>query len=510
MKKHIKIIILALAPVLFSCEGNLDPKLFDQITPENFLTNEDDVRTAVTGIYSEFRGISEWGRYKTSWGSLMTMQEVPTDGWAANWFYTKHTDFMWLPTDYFVCEMFNFFVPAVTKASAMIERIRDASVSESIKERYIAELRTVRALWMYDLFDLYGPVPVIVTREEIINPSENKEVTRPTREWYVNFLETELTEIINSEVLKVAWDQNDYGHVTQGTAMMVLLQLYMHEGGHCRVKATGDASAWFQKAEKAAADIMELQHYVLQTKYSDVWSPSNQKNREIIFSLPSFPIPVMGNNFLAHVLPTDYVSKEGIPISTWNGLRTNWALYDSFDPQDTRRAVHKTEYWNGTETITGREGTLEQGALPMKYQENANTDGNNDGSEYVIYRYADVILLRAEAKNELHGPDGGGSPTAKDLLHMVRSRAFDNYEGSAHQAFVNGLTGTEQFRKHLLQERLWEFCWEGKRRSDLIRHGEFINDALSRGKRLAKDHHELYPIPQTTIYELKIPQNDGY
>ena len=58
--------------------------------------------------------------------------------------------------------------------------------------------------------------------------------------------------------------------------------------------------------------------------------------------------------------------------------------------------------------VTGRTGTLEYGALPMKYQENANTDGTNDASEYVIYRYADVIMLRAEAKNEIFGPDGGG------------------------------------------------------------------------------------------------------
>lgn len=97
------------------------------------LTNEDDVKTAVTGVYAEFRGISEWGRYKTSWGSVMTLQEVPTDLWAANWFYKAHTDFMWKATDYFVCEIFEFFVPAITKATALIARIQDAPVSDDIK-----------------------------------------------------------------------------------------------------------------------------------------------------------------------------------------------------------------------------------------------------------------------------------------------------------------------------------------------------------------------------------------
>lgn len=510
MKNNKIIILLSLAFSFFSCEGNLEPTIFDQITPENFMTNESDVRTAVTGVYSEFRGATEWGRYKTSWGSLMTMQEVPTDSWAANWYYTQHTDFMWQATDYWVSEMFTFFVPAVTKATAMIERIRDASVSEEIKNRYIAELRTVRALWMYDLFDLYGPVPVIVDREDIINPSADKQITRPTREWYVHFVESELIEIIASEVLKVAWDKSDYGHVTQGTAMMVLLELYMHEGGYCRVKSVGDANDYFTKAEKIAADIMGLEYYQLQPNYADIWNPSEQGNKEIIFSLPSFPIPVMGNNFLAHTLPTDYVSKQGIPMTGWSGFRTSWKLYDSFSPDDTRQKVHKTEYWNGKETVTGRTGTLELGALPMKYQENPKTDGNNDASEYVIYRYADVILFRSEAKNELFGPNGGGYPTALDLLNLVRSRAFPSYEGSVHEAQVSSLNDKDSFRKQLLQERLWEFCWEGKRRKDLIRHGEYISNALLRGKKLAKDFHELYPLPQATIYELKIDNNEGY
>ena len=87
MKTKFKHILVILCLSMISCEGNLEPELFDQITPENFLTNEDDVKTAVTGVYAEFRGISEWGRYKTSWGSVMTLQEVPTDLWAANWFY---------------------------------------------------------------------------------------------------------------------------------------------------------------------------------------------------------------------------------------------------------------------------------------------------------------------------------------------------------------------------------------------------------------------------------------
>ena len=150
MKTKFKHILVILCLSMISCEGNLEPELFDQITPENFLTNEDDVKTAVTGVYAEFRGISEWGRYKTSWGSVMTLQEVPTDLWAANWFYKAHTDFMWKATDYFVCEIFEFFVPAITKATALIARIQDAPVSDDCRiesSTGALDVRSVRPIW---------------------------------------------------------------------------------------------------------------------------------------------------------------------------------------------------------------------------------------------------------------------------------------------------------------------------------------------------------------------------
>jgi len=503
-------------PVFFSvvsCEGNLEPQLFDQITPENFLNNETDMKTAVTGVYSEFRGATEWGRYKTSWGSLMTLQEIPTDEFASTWNRKQHTDFMWKPTDYWVTEIFNFFVPAVTKATSLIERIKDAKIAVELKNRYIDELRTVRALWMYDLFDLYGTVPVVVKREDILNPTNtlNINIKRPTRDWYVSFLENELKSVIDSGYLKVDWGVSEYGHVTKGTAMMVLLQLYMHEGGYCRTNNIGNCDDWFRKAEHTATQIMDLNYYKLQPEFKDIWSPSNQHNKEIIFSLPSFPIPVMGNNALAHALPTDYKSRQGIPTTGWGGDRTPWTIYDSFDPSDKRRQTNLIEYLNTKDVVvTGRTGEFSQGAIPYKYPENSKTDGTNSASEYVIYRYADVILLRAEAKNELYGPSGGGSPTAKDLLNIVRNRAFDNYEGSPQKAIVDNLQMKDEFRDHLFKERTWELIWEGKRRSDLIRWGIFISNAQLRGKKVADIHHCLYPIPQQTIYDLKIDQNPGY
>ena len=67
--------------------------------------------------------------------------------------------------------------------------------------------------------------------------------------------------------MPVAWTGSDYGHVSQATAMMVLLQLYMHEGGYCRNKHVGDYLDYFKKAEQVAKDIMDLQYYELQAEF---------------------------------------------------------------------------------------------------------------------------------------------------------------------------------------------------------------------------------------------------
>ncbi len=125
-----------------------------------------------------------------------------------------------------------------------------------------------------------------------------------------------------------------------------------------------------------------------------------------------------------------------------------------------------------------------------------------DASEYVINRYAEVILARAEALNEIYGP----TQEAKDLVHEIRERAFDNYKGSKYEKEINDITDKDAFRAHLLKERGWEFCWEGMRRPDLIRHGELISNAIARGKLMAEPKHILYAIPQSVIYENPNPQ----
>ncbi len=183
-----------------------------------------------------------------------------------------------------------------------------------------------------------------------------------------------------------------------------------------------------------------------------------------------------------------------------------WPVWDSFEAQDKRREPFVRWYFNGSEEIDGRvvnggSGHMARGSLPMKYPEDPDTNGSGSSTDLVLYRYADVLLYRAEVLNEVNG---GPTQEAVDIVNSMRRR------GGVYEIALADFDQTS-FRDRILQERQWELCFEGWRRQDLIRHGKFIENALARGKHYADDKHLLLPIPQSARNENKnLEQNPDY
>lgn len=516
MKRMKKIYALAiLGAALAGC--SLEPVNFSQLAPDNSLNTESDLTAAVTGVYHEFRQ-GGWAAYNCSWGSLLTLQVGCTDEADCNWVWDQQLNYMWMPyddTDGWESNFYKTFVPAITRITALLERMKHLTVSAPVKRQYAAELRTIRAMFAYDLYDLYGPVPIIVDGKLATDPDKAMawEPVRPTVDWYVEFLETELTEVQENLKPQNKLLPTEWGRVTVGIAQMYLLKLYMHEAGQeTNYREGGEAAAakWWKKAAELSAKMMAPgTPYGLMKDYMGIWEPDNKGNKEVIFAIPCMPTGGLGNNFLAHTLSADYVSRKDVPLTCWGGFLGTWETYDSFAPGDKRRQGLVAEYWNGKRMVNRRTDKIsgKSAPFPMKYPENNTTNGNWDSSDYVLERFADVILSRAEALNELNGP----TDEVKSLIHQIRSRAFDNYEGSTNEKTVNDITDKDAMRQHILNERLWEFYWEGKRRPDLIRNGSLISNAIARGKTFAEDKHILYCIPQSVRYESPtIAQNPGW
>ncbi len=136
----------------------------------------------------------------------------------------------------------------------------------------------------------------------------------------------------------------------------------------------------------------------------------------------------------------------------------------------------------------------------FKYWPDPNAASECNGNDIVYLRYADILMCRAEALNELNGP----TKEAIDLVNEIRKRA------KVKEIELTDYNTKDKLRDFILAERGREFFSEGLRREDLIRHGKFISDAVSRGKN-AKAYQELYPIPLRQREANKnLSQNPGY
>jgi starch-binding outer membrane protein, SusD/RagB family len=139
-------------------------------------------------------------------------------------------------------------------------------------------------------------------------------------------------------------------------------------------------------------------------------------------------------------------------------------------------------------------------ARSFKYTPDPNAISQNNGNDIPVIRYADILLTRAEALNEVNGPN----QESIDLINQVRQRA------GISAILMGNFATREALRTQLLKERGWEFFTEGKRREDMIRMGTFVSNAVARGK-AAKPFHVLYPLPQSEVdANPNLKQNDGY
>ena len=494
-----KMLIMLLMITSIACEDNLEPMVFDKLSSENFPHTPEDAQALVNGIYQEFR-LGNWSRYTSGNDSRLVTGLFCTDEFSCYWggYWGTPFNFLWQTEQFPFSDMYYQFVPAITRATVAIAQLESVTeLDPNLKDRYIAEIKACRAYWMYDLLNMYGPIPVLTNTVDALDPVTYEPGERPTVEEMVALIEKDYTEAVDG--LPKTYPSSEFGRMTEGAAQMGLLKLYMHQRD-------------WTKAKSVAEKIIDLGVYKLENVYSKIWAIDNEQNGEVIFAIPCDAVLLgVPNNFRAHVLPSNWTSPNGYPVIGWNGYKLPWEVYDSFQNGDKRRDVFQRYYPgpNGqTIDVRAQNGSL--GAIPVKYGEDPNGTGQDQGSDYVIYRYADVLLSLAEALNEINGPN----QQSIDLINDVRLRAFVPEQ----QVSLGDFSNKEALRDYLLQERQWELAFEGGRREDLIRHNKFVefaNDPARMANRNpqknAQAFHVLYPIPLNAINENKlIQQNPGY
>ena len=412
--------------------------------------------------------------YNTGGGENLSLSQIINFTWDASLDIAQSD--LWAP--YYRC---------VRDANLVLESLPAADISEDLRKLYQAEATFLRAYAYEFLYKWFGPVPLRTSSQ---SPTD---LARATDEEMKSFIETELLASITG--LPDPGAEEAFGRANKGMAWAALAKYYLN------------TKQW-QKASDAASKVIGFNYYELFPEFEKMFTVANEGNKEMILVVQCLNVSGFGNWYQAGALPPNFKTSAQIPEYVWvpgisnfaTQYRLRSAFVNSYDLVNDRRAILIIRNYTTTSGGTVNLMTTADNARCFKYWDN-DAVGNEGGNDMPQIRYADILLTKAEALNELNGP----SQEALDLINQVRKRA-----GILPLTLADA-TSTEVLRNLILRERAWDFVGEGKRREDFLRHGLFISSAVARGVKTASDKHKVFPIPQAEIDANKLcKQTDGY
>ncbi|SDL06248.1 Starch-binding associating with outer membrane [Catalinimonas alkaloidigena] len=494
--KKLYFLLSTLVLLAGGCTENLDPQLYGSLSPVNFPQSENDFELYMLEVYKPFN--AKWGYQDLDWQNnfysyeygYVQLFDAPTDlfaefpEWGGFFEAFSKANFVFLKTQGRTSHFEK--VRFVTRITKIIDDLEQADIREEPKNQFLAEAHMARGWIMYYLLHLYGPLPVILDPALIGTDAEDN-LTRPDRATYVSAI---------AEDLQFAAEHLDaypaeYGRFNRGIALTVLMRLYLNEKN-------------FQQAEEIGREIQTM-GYSLVEDYTSLFREATEINNETIFAVSCQPDQSGNQNqgnmnaFAFYCYPSDYPGEKvqgGWPSP--NGVyAANWSFYDSFDPNDERRNLLVAEYVNKSGETRDRSNL--RGAVVAKYPDEGGGTNAFQGNDLPLARYADVLLMLAEAINETSGP----TAEAVELINQVRRRAGI---GDLPEADI---ASKEALRDAILRERGWELYFEGYRKMDLVRHGKWEAALQSVGKTPGPT---LLPLPDYAINNSggQLTQNEGY
>ncbi|MEK9602849.1 MAG: RagB/SusD family nutrient uptake outer membrane protein [Flavobacteriaceae bacterium] len=489
MKKYI---IIFTGLITFSCSDFLEEEVFTQYEPTAFLSSESGINATLTAAYRKSRPNyrEEWFTFG-EWTSDLMLERG--GGYAAP--AATFAEFNWNPSNNFFRNIWRDKYGAIGVTNSILDNIDNVTSLPASKIASLkAEATFLRAYNYVLLYDFFGPIPLITTGELNLTPSRASDAD------VKSFIESEL--IAAAQDLPVEPDV--YGKATKTAALALLGRFYL------------DTKQW-QKAADTNKQVMDVGKHSLFPNVEGVFSVENEQNAEMIFvfgSLATAPIQALAWNYTPHAYPVGYQTGQvnyGAQFQLWrwfvNSFHADDRRANEYDPPNGKFGWILKSYINKNgefvdlmnDPITA--GVEKKYPRPVKFTPDPNGLGPRHGNDMPILRYAEVLVNRAEALNELNGP----SQEVIDLLNQVRSRS------NAPDYNLADYPTKEALRDQILVERGWEFHAEGHRRRSLIRHGSFISGAQARGKVNAKSHHVLFPVPQAELdSNAALEQNPGY
>ena len=474
MKKNILFLsLLALGLSLGSCEKFLEEKPADFIAADNFYQNENDAIAGLNGVFNALLPQTYYGR--TGW----QITELPADLIRVGSSTDERAQlsrFTFTPTNTEINSWWTNSYRMINRANDVIEKVPAISMDATRKNNIVGNARFLRALGYFDLVRCFGDVPLVTAT--VKGPTDD---LRPFRTPLAQVYDQIISDLQFAEAncfLESQIAADDKGRVSKGAATTLLAKVYL-----TRANTTAAQSSDNQNALDACNRVIASNQYSLLPVYGDVFNPDKENGPEHIFSIQFDLPPNTGSIIVRQFLPSQL---QGLGTFTVED-----SLVRSYRTNDVRRA------WN----ISNMAGTT---TLARYYFNKFRDDKriiNDSRTNYLITRYADVLLMQSEARNNLNAND----PLKYSGYNLVRQRA-----GIA-QVPTTRVTTKDAFVDMLVRERGWELVQEGHRWFDLIRLNRLMERERTIFNRTIDPRYLLFPIPQPELLlNPNLTQNPGY
>ena len=515
---------------------------YDKIISSEFVPTSSDL-PAITGApYVDWRGLL------LQWNTLYRAQEVSGDemltparpnGWVDGGVYRRIHEHKWTTDDDIVINVWTRAFQGITNCNRIIFQVQSGSIPVLAKDTtaLIAEMKLLRASYYWVLCDMYGNVPIV----ERFDVPEGYLPMQNTRKEVYDFVVKELLD--NYPLVSAENNQATYGKFNKWAALTLLAKMYLNAEVYSGTPAWDKCIAICDTIINATGTT----NIALESNQKNVFITENENSKEIIFALPFDSKYVSDwNSFDVHMqtLEPENQATYNLEYSPWGGVCAVPQFISTFDTTDSRyidNYIKGQQYTSGGDSLFATMGDFS--GKPLSYRNyvagvdvSAEVDGfrlgkfeiamgatNRLSNDWPLFRYADVLMMKAECLLRTGHPD-----EAATIVTEVRSRDFKSNPDKAvvtGAQLMGGSTYDYGLRNHLesteeggadiqygrfLDELGWEFCQEARRRTDMIRFGVFTKKSwLSHSPN--GDYRALYPIPLSEIAKnSNLTQNPGY
>lgn len=539
---YAKIAVIIIFMIGISSCTDLKDTSYNQIISSEFVPTASDIPALTGAPYVDWRGLL------LQWNTLYRAQEVSGDemltparpnGWIDGGVYRRIHEHTWTTDDDIVINVWTRAYQGITNCNRIIYQVQTKSIPVAAKDTssLIAEMKLLRASYYWVLCDMYGNVP-IVDRFDVPTGYLPKQNTR--KEVY-DFVVSEILANVNKVSSKN--DMTTYGKFNKWAGLTLLAKMYLNAEVYTGTPA-------YDKCIAICDTIINAKGTTkidLESNQRNVFITENENSKEIIFALPFDSKYVADwNSFDVHMqtLEPENQATYNLESSPWGGICAIPQFISTFDLDDSRyqdNYIKGQQFKANGDSIFGTMGDFT--GKPLAYRNylpgvdiSDEVDGfrlgkfeiamgatNRLSNDWPLFRYADVLMMKAESMLRTGDADG-----AATLVTQVRQRDFKSNPAKAVVTGADLLKGSSYdygLRNHLvtteeggadiqygrfLDELGWEFNQEARRRSDMIRFGVFTKKSwLSHSPN--GDYRALYPIPRTEIAKnSNLVQNPGY